>query len=97
MIVKDDIKILVILCTLINVIISEWPINEKIGDKNNGQPSFVCKIPTGKLWDLETSKAKEKKSMASVLKGVSNGKKYNLIDNPIMTKIDKKIILLFAL
>jgi hypothetical protein len=35
--------------------------------------------------------------MASVLKGVSNGKKYNLIDNPIITKIDKKIILLFAL
>ena len=47
--------------------------------------------------NCKNSKAKEKKSMASVLKGVSNGKKYNLIDNPIMTKIDKKIILLFAL
>ena len=59
-IVKEDITILVTLCALIKVIISDWPITEKIGDKNNDQPSFVTRIPVGNFCVLDISNANEK-------------------------------------
>lgn len=39
---------------------SDWPIIEKIGDKNRGQPSFVFRIPDGNWYVLDVSNANEK-------------------------------------
>ena len=59
-ILKDENRILVILWALINVNMSDWPIIEKIGDKNRGQPSFVFRIPDGNWCVLDVSNANEK-------------------------------------